>query len=160
VIVFTRLDRRQLSGTSVDVLHHAVSTPSVEEAAAVAAFYASQYSTDTFDQIKAAETEEVIKLHRMNFDFLHTFMPLQAELKRPPLRFIDELLDDPTLCDFEAFRNLIEGPSSKSALKIAHDRIQSWPLQTDASHRLILTICMFQGQFPKDLVQYRSKLGP
>jgi hypothetical protein len=150
VIVFTRLDRRQLSGISVDVLYHAVSTPSVEEAAAVAAFYASQYSTDTFDQIKAAETEEVIKLHRMNFDFLHTFMPRQAELKRPPLRFIDELLDDPTLCDFEAFRNLIEGPSSKSALKIAHNRIQSWPLQTDASHRLILTICMFQGQFPKD----------
>jgi hypothetical protein len=80
----------------------------------------------------------------MNLDFLHAFMPPQAKLKRPPLTFIDELLGDPTLCDFEAVRNLIEGPNSKSALKIAHDRIQSWPLQTDTSHRLILMMCIFQ----------------
>jgi hypothetical protein len=158
VIVFTRLNERQLSGISVDVLYHEVSTPSVEEAAAVAAFYTSQYSTDTIDQMEAAETEEVIKLHRMNLDFLHTFMPRRVELKSRPFTFIDQLLADPALCDFEAVRNLIEGPNSKSALKIAHDRIRSWPLQTDASHRLILTVCMFQGQFPSDPRLWLRKL--
>jgi hypothetical protein len=150
VIVFTRLGEQQLSGISVNVFYHEVSTPSVEEAAEVAAFYTSQYSTNNLDQMEAAETEEVIKQHRMNLAFLHTFIPLQAKLKCQPFKFIDQLLDDPTLCDFEAFRNVIEDPNSMSALKIAHDRIQSWPLQTDISHRLVLPMCMFQRQFPAD----------
>lgn len=158
VIVFTRLGEQQLSGISVNMLYLEVSTPSVEEAAAVAAFYTSKYPTKAFNQMEAAETEEVIKQHRMNLAFLHTFIPLQAGLKRQPFKFIDELLDDPTLCDFEAFRNLIEDPDGRSALKIAYDRIQSWPLQTDASHRLVLTICMFQRQFPADPRLWLRKL--
>jgi hypothetical protein len=158
VIVFTRLSEQQLSGISVNALYHEVSTPSVEEAAAVAAFYTSQYSTNNLDQMEAAETEEVIKQHRMNLAFIHTFMPLQAELKCRPFEFIDKLLDDPTLCDFEAFQNVIEGPNSSSALKIAYDRIQSWPLQTDTSHRLVLPMCMFQRQFPADPRLWSRKL--
>lgn len=150
ILVFTRLSEQQLSGISVNVLYHEVSTPSVEEATAVATFYTSQYSTNNLDQMEAAETEEVIKQHRMNLAFIHTFMPLRAELKCQPFEFIDKLLDDPTLCDFEAFRNVIEGPNSSSALKVAYDRIQSWPLQTDIGHRLVLPMCMFQRQFPAD----------